>query len=440
MMLDSLRSPAKAHLCGALAAGLLLLGGLHPVEAATGDAELPGELLVKLRTTSALGPLLRKYQLSLVSQFGARPIYRLKLVGREAVHDKIAALSAELDVLIVEPNFVHQSPESRRRNVSWVIGTAGAYVAQWAPDALHLREAQRLSIGSGIRVAVLDTGVDRRHPALAGRLLRGFDFVDFDLDPSEQGNPANPGYGHGTHVAGLVALAAPGARIMPLRVLDAEGQGNAWVLAEAMLHAVDPDGNPGTNDGAQVINLSLGSISRTHLLDTIAKLSTCAIAAPVVDPADDLSDPGYNSDKERCANFGGALIVAAAGNDASRAVRQYPAAEGGYGLIAVAASSADTKLAGFSNFGSWVHVAAPGEGITSAIPGGLYGTWSGTSMAAPLVAGAAALLRALNPTLPAREVARRLIRFSTGLCGTRLHQIDAAAAVLNQLPPTTVCP
>jgi hypothetical protein len=439
MMLNTIRFSATARLCGLLAAGLLLSGVSSPAKAA-GDAEMPGELLVKLRSTQALGPLLRKHRLSLMSQFGARPIYRLKVIGLADVHDKITALSTELDVLIVEPNFVHQSPESRRRNVSWALGDPAAYATQWAPQALHLRAAHRVSIGSGIRVAVLDTGIDSRHPALAGRLTRGFDFVDFDTDPTELGSRANPGFGHGTHVAGLVALAAPGARIMPLRVLDTEGQGNAWVLAEAMLYAVDPDGNPGTNDGAQVINLSLGSTSRTHLLDTVAKLSACAIAAPVVDPADDLSDPGYNSDKERCASFGGALVVAAAGNDASRAVRQYPAAEGSYGLLAVAASSADGTLASFSNFGSWVHVAAPGEGITSAIPGGLYGTWSGTSMAAPLAAGTAALVRALYPRMAPKDVARRLIRMSSALCDGRLRQVDAAAALSNQLPAATACP
>ena len=127
MMLNTIRSSATARLCGLLAAGLLLSGASSPAKAA-GDAEMPGELLVKLRSTQALGPLLRKHRLSLMSQFGARPIYRLKVVGLADVHDKITALSTELDVLIVEPNFVHQSPESRRRNVSW---------AHWRPRGLH---------------------------------------------------------------------------------------------------------------------------------------------------------------------------------------------------------------------------------------------------------------------------------------------------------------
>lgn len=436
----SARSSVVGALGAALAAAALLTSTPSHAKAATADAELPGEVLVKLRSTDALGPLLTKYQLSLVSQFGARPIYRLKVVGLADAHAKIAALATELDVLIAEPNFVHSSPEARRI-VAWTIGTPAAYTAQWAPRALRLPEAHRLSRGAGIRVAVLDTGVDRQHPALAGRLLPGFDFVDFDHDPTEVGSPVtNISFGHGTHVAGLVAMVAPGAKIMPLRVLDANGAGNAWVLAEAMLYAVDPDGNPATNDGAHVINLSLGSTSRTRILDSVAQLAACAIPVVAVDPVDDVSDPGYNSDKQRCSNFSGAVIVAAAGNDASNAVRQYPAAEHVYGLLAVAASNADSRLAAFSNFGSWVDIAAPGQGITSAVPGGGYGTWSGTSMAAPLAAGTAALVRALNPGLSPRDVTRRLVRLSSGLCGTGLREVDAAAALLNVLPAVTICP
>ena len=426
-----------------LAAAVLMLGTVIHAKARA-DAALPGEVLVQLTSTAAIGPLLGKYQLSLVAQFGARPIYRLKVLGlvdvNTTVNAKIAALALEPGVLNAEPNFVHQSPEARKVS-AWAIGTPTAYTAQWAPQALRLPEAHRMSTGVGVRVAVLDTGVDALHPALAGRLLPGFDFVDFDNNPAEVGSrAANLSFGHGTHVAGLVAMVAPGAKIMPLRVLDAEGMGNAWVLAEAMLYAVDPDHNPATNDGAHVINLSLGSLSRTRLLDTIAKLATCAIPAAVLLPTDPLADPGYDGDRDRCNAFSGAVVVAAAGNDASDAVREYPAAEGTYGLLAVAASNAAGRLADFSNSGSWVHIAAPGQGITSSVPGGGYGTWSGTSMAAPLAAGTAALVRALDPGMTAKAVARRIARVSAGLCDTDLRQVDAAAALLNLLPPDATCP
>ena len=428
-------SVAGALRFGFAAALMLLAPSLHAKPAL--DVALPGEVLVQLRSTAALGPLLIQHQLSLLNQFGARPIYRLKVVGLADVKDKLAALALEPNVLIAEQNAVHQSPEARRSAV-WAIGTSAAYTAQWAPQALRLSEAHRVSTGAGMRVAVLDTGVDSQHPALAGKLLPGFDFVDFDNDPTEVGSPANPGFGHGTHVAGLVALVAPGAKIMPLRVLDAQGQGNAWVLAEAMLHAVDPDGNPGTNDGAHVINMSLGSFSRTHILATVARLATCAIPPVVVLPTDELADPGYNGDRDRCNAFSGAVVIAAAGNDATKSVRQYPAAEGVYGLLSVAASNADKRLASFSNFGSWVDIAAPGDGITSSVPGG-YGTWSGTSMAAPLAAGAAALVRALDRSLNPLDVTTRLVRLSALLCASKLRQLDAMAALTNVVPPDPTC-
>ena len=431
---------------------LTLLGPawLAPVSAASGsgggsgagsgssDADVPGEILVKLKSTGALQPLLVKYPVTLTSSFGARPIYRLKVVGAARVKDVLAAFALEPDVMLAETNPTHRSPEARK-NVAWTIGTPQGYAAQWAPHVMRLAQAQTVTIGTGVRVAVIDTGVDRSHPLLAGRLLPGFDFVDFDSDPSEAGGVLNAGYGHGTHVAGLVALVAPGARIMPVRALDADGVGNAWVLAEALLYALDPDANPDTDDGAHIINLSLGSLARTRLFDTIARLVNCTPSVPD-DATGDLSDAGYGDDKRRCANSHGVVIVAAAGNDASGSLKEYPAAESASNLLAVAATTPASKLASFSNFGSWVNLAAPGDSITSSLPGGLYGTWSGTSMAAPLAAGTAALVRSLDLTLRPQDVVQRLRSASAMLCGTQLRQVDAAAAVANVVPAPIACP
>jgi subtilisin family serine protease len=399
------------------------------------DADVPGEVMVKLKSTNDLQPLLAKYPLTVAGRFGARPIFRLKVVGSARVKDILPGLALEPGVLIAETNPTNRSPEARRV-IPWTIGNPGAYVAQWAPQTMHLPAAQALSVGNGVRVAVLDTGVDMSHPALAGRLLPGHDFVDDDTDPSEVGTPGQGGYGHGTHVAGLVALVAPGAQIMPLRVLDADGTGNAWVLAEALLYALDPDGNPATDDGAHVINMSLGSLARTRIMASITQIAACEPAV-TDDPIADRSDAGYADDEARCAARAGVVVVAAAGNDATDKVKEYPAAEGAYGLLPVGAYSSNGRLAAFSNFGSWVDVAAPGDGLTSTFPGGGYATWSGTSMAAPLVAGTAALVRALDLQLPARDVLRRITRTTASLCGTALRGVDAAAAVKN-LPAAPV--
>lgn len=421
---------ALAALAGAWALGM--------APAAWAAEAVPGEVMLQLVDGNGLQPLLQKHRLTLLARFGARPIFRLGVpAGADA--DAVAeVLGAEPGVLRAERNAVQRSPEARR-NLVWAIGSATAYAAQWAPGALRLPAAHALSRGAGVRVAVLDTGVDAQHPALAGRLLPGRDFVDGDLDASEAGSRADLGFGHGTHVAGLVALAAPEARIMPLRVLDASGAGNAWVVGEALLHAVDPDGNPATADGAQVINLSLGAASRTRILENVAALAACALPAPTDPDALAFADPGFNADRERCAAGGGAAIVAAAGNGGSDDEREYPAAESVYGKLAVTASASDRRLARFANRGSWVDVAAPGEGITSAVPGGGYGTWSGTSMAAPLAAGVAALVVAVQPGIAAREVVRRLSRSASALCGTDIRQIDAAAAVVGSRNDADSC-
>src|SRR5215813_13718888 len=138
---------------------------------------------------------------------------------------------------------------------------------------IRLARAHQVNRGTGpngpIKVAILDTGIDTNHPALQGHLLPGRDFVDDDNDPTEVGSPQVGPYGHGTHVAGLIALVAPEAKIIPVRVLDPRGLGNIWVLAEALTYAVDPDGNPNTHDGADVINLSLSTLRHTHLLSSV---------------------------------------------------------------------------------------------------------------------------------------------------------------------------
>lgn len=410
-----------------------------PTLALAADPTVPGEVLVKLRSDADLQPLTLRHGLTLKSRFGARPIYRMGVVGNVPVADKLAALLLDPAVLLAEANSVHSSPEGRKGLV-WAVGSAQAYAVQWAPAAIRLPQAHRRSVGAGVRVAVLDTGVDLQHPLLAGRLLPGFDFVDFDADPSEQGSPADVGWGHGTHVAGIVAMVAPGAKIMPVRVLNAQGQGDEWVLGEALLYAVDPDRNPATADGAQVINLSLGSLNPTSLMGALASLATCAFVTNP-DPLADFTDAGYDVDRQRCSNGLGAVVVAAAGNGASKRERQYPAAENEYGLVAVAATQPGQKLAGFSNFGGWVELAAPGEQITSALPGGAYGTWGGTSMAAPMVAGAAALLRAKEPDLDPVKVVRRLERRSVALCGgVKQVQLDAAALMGFALQADPVCP
>ena len=265
--------------------------------------------------------------------------------------------------------------------------------------AAHAAGAPGSAYGTGI-VAIIDNGVDPDHPMLAGALVPGYDFIaeragvpsEWDnLDPLvaaalqqstdalletalatliageggifhlEQSTDAlleaydlPPTFGHGTMVAGLVRLVAPGARIMPLRAFDAAGTANMFDIVRAIYFAVD--------HGAQVINMSF-------------------------------STEEYSAELARAVNYAhrnGVVAVAAAGNKAER-IMTYPAALGF--AVGVASTDYDDALSIFSNFGSdLAALSAPGEQLVSTYPGGSYAAAYGTSFAAPLVSGTVALL------------------------------------------------
>jgi len=410
----------------ALVTALLLGFDERAAKAQAPDAFEPGEVVVKLLQPDDLPGVAADFGLdpAPLDQFGTRPIYRLRILDETPPPDKAAVLLGDSRVFYAEPNYIQQTPEGQQR-VSWARGgDEGGYADQWAGAFIGLPAAHTVTRGAGVIVAVLDTGIDRSHPALAGRVLPGYDFVDMDDDPNEVGDhDVDITYGHGTHVAGLVTLAAPEAQILPVRVLDRDGAGNLWVLAEALAYAVNPDGDIDTPDGATVINLSLSTRRQTNLLAEIVRDVICE--------DDDDDDDGRRAaqDNDDClATPGrGAVVIAAAGNRAAD-VPEYPAAETQPGLLAVTANTETDLLADFANFGAWVQVAAPGDRILSSVPGGAYGAWSGTSMAAPLAAGQAALVRAAAPLLTAAQVSDRIRNTAHGPAGTP-PRIDAAAAL-----------
>jgi len=373
------------------------------VSAVNSTDYVANEVLVKLNPLANVLNIVMTYGLDPNigpnDQLGLLPIYRLRIIDGVSPLTKAAALALNPLVVYAEPNYIGQAPEGVYQ-YGWSKGDNDdtGYKNQWAPDKIRLPEAHEVSRGAGVTVAILDTGADLTHPALAGRLVQGFDFVDLDADPSEEGAYGQDvAYGHGTHVAGLVALAAPDAKIMPLRILKPDGTGNSWLLAQAIRYANDYR--------VGVINLSYSVQHRSLLIDEVLSIVTS------VQP--------------------GAVVAAAAGNSGGTAP-EYPAAEGVPGLLAVAASTLSDSLATFSTRGSWVSVAAPGERIVSSVPlasGVAYATWSGTSMAAPLTAGTAALVRAAQPNLKPAEVAQQIIVTSATIRGSVPHRIDAAAAV-----------
>ncbi len=229
-------------------------------------------------------------------------------------------------------------------------------------------------------VAVVDSGVDPGHPDLAGRVdaARGYDFIG--RDPV-----ANDAFGHGTHVAGVIAAATDNRRdvaglahrctILPVRVLNAQGVGSDTAVADGIRHAV--------KQGADVINLSLGIADPSRVLE----------------------------DAIEYAHARDVVIVAAAGNDGTPGL-DYPAAY----TDVVAVGALDTRGLRWvgSQYGAGLDLVAPGVNVLSLWPlsgpvaAASVGRITGTSAASPHVAGAAALLRSAHPSWPAGRVAARL--------------------------------
>lgn len=253
---------------------------------------------------------------------------------------------------------------------------------QWGLTQISAEPAWAVGRGAGIVIAIVDTGVDLDHPDLAGKIVPGYDFVDDD-------DVAQDEHGHGTHVAGIAAAhtgngigiagVAPDAKIMPVRVLDEEGSGSGADVAAGIRWAAD--------QGAHVINLSLGE-------------NTQAVLGPSFDAA---IEEAWSK---------GAICVVAAGNDfvLSSGFSDQPA-------LVVSATDRNDAAPLYSNgVGSaqW-GMAAPGgagfgaaeDDILSTYLDDTYGYLAGTSMAAPHVAGAAAVLRSTG--LSPREAVARLL-------------------------------
>ena len=286
--------------------------------------------------------------------------------------------------------------------------------SQWHLSKIGAAAAWASTTGSGVTVAILDTGVDGTHPDLKDRMVAGRNFHDNNTDTRDV-------HGHGTAVAGSaaatldngtgVASVAGRAWIMPMRVSLPDGSAYFSTIANALTWAAD--------QGARVANISYA----------------------VSGSASVQSSANYMKGK-------GGLVVVSAGNSG---VQEAVAASDA--MITVSATDSTDRRTSWSTFGKFVDIAAPGAGIYSTNRGGSYGSWNGTSFSSPVTAGVVALMMSANPTLPVADVQRLLFSTATDLGAAgydaeygwgRVNAYAAvqaalsAAATTDTQPPTVV--
>ena len=300
-------------------------------------------------------------------------IFQLKLAepSKESVLEAISVLGKRDDVRAAEPNYIGE----------FLVAPNDTYISsQWAINNMRLPEAWELSTGANtVRVGLVDSGIDRNHPDLAGRINEGL-----SRDHSGGGNPWTGTNGHGTHTAGIIGAIGNNSRgvvgtnwdveLVSLKVGD--GGPTAAAVAAAITHA--------TNNDIRILSMSLSINETTAINDAIAL-------------------------------FDG-VIIAAAGNSGSSSVG-YPARLNNPKIVSVGSIDSDNARSSFSCWGK-VDIWAPGGGILSTWPTALsgsdsgkpgYRTESGTSMATPYVAGVAALMLAVNPNLTFQQLTSNII-------------------------------
>lgn len=406
---------------------VILLGGPAPVasEPPAEDADPalyePGVVLVAFNPGPGAVALSESAREKVLRDYGAVQVKTIPGIDVQVVSvaegrelETIRALERDPNVRYAEPNYLYHA---------FATPNDPNFSSQWAYPKIEALDAWDIVTGTtSIKIAIIDSGIDMGHPDLANKIVDGYDFVGMNGIPD--GIPDDQ-HGHGTHVAGIAAAVTNngvgvagtswGARIMPLRVLDDEGNGNGADIAAAI--------NWAQTHGAKVANLSLGG--------------------PYIPP----DDARMLQEAIDVAHSAGLLIVAAMGNK-NTSTAYYPAAYAN--VLAVSATNEYDSKATYSNYGIYNDIAAPGGyyvGIYSTLPTydvsltptKNYGYLIGTSQATPFVSGLAALIWSINPSLTPDQVQQIIQTTAVDLGTTGWDQyygwgrINARAAIESQI-------
>jgi thermitase len=349
-----------------------------------------GRILVETRAGLEDGELSK-----ILSRHGGRSARRMNKIRVHVVDlpiDSDERVAVEL--LKRDPNI--KSAEIDKLIAPDQVGNDTYYANAWHLQKIQAPTAWDSSLGTGVTIAILDSGVDGTHPDLQSKLVAGWNFYDRNANTSDV-------YGHGTKVAGAAAAisnnatgvtgVAWNAKIMPVRISDTAGYAFYSTIAEGIYWAAD--------NGAKVVNVSYAVHGSTSVQ----------------------SAGKYLQGK-------GGLLINSAGN--SGAVDSTLANSA---MISVSATdSADLKTS-WSSFGNYVDVSAPGQGIWTTARGGGYAAVNGTSFSSPITAGVVAMMMSANPALTPSELENILKTTSVdlGIAGTDQSfgagRINAAAAV-----------